>query len=244
VKELDQHILDRIDDYLVHRMSHADRMQFEEDMKNDPELANTFHELQEIHHAIGYNQAEQALKHAHQKMHVVSTSRRRIIPGILLAIAASAALLIALFFLLSRSQSEQAKLYAEYFSMDPGLPTTMDANKNEYTFYQGMVEYKSGDYQSAITRWEGLKGGDRYVDTLSFYLGMAHLGLDQLHQAESYFNESGSSDPFKDKRAWYSALIALRAGDVASARVTLQSLASRPGDFQKQAEALLQRIDT
>jgi hypothetical protein len=220
--------LDQIDEYLMDRMSAEVRTQFETALVADPALANTVEELRQIKHAIGYQLYR----------------RRRKTMYLLAAIAACVLVCVGVFFMNSAEKPRGTKLYTEYYSQDPGLPTLMDSGTEEYVFYQGMVDYKSGNYRAALERWHSVDGSNQYADTLTFYMAMAHLGLNDLAQAFDHLAQVNESGPFGQKRNWYSALIALKHGDLQTTRQLLEPLSTSPGLFQQRAVTLLDRLET
>src|SRR5690606_36367030 len=99
-----------------------------------------------------------------------------------LKIAATLAILVSvgIWALLQKSPGE--KLYRQYFTPDPGLPTVM-GNTDNFTFNEAMVYYKQGDYGAAIAQWEGLLPQKRDNDTLNYFLGAAHLAHGNVPEA-------------------------------------------------------------
>src|SRR5690606_23244373 len=91
-------------------------------------------------------------------------------------------------------ETPNQKLYAEFFVPDPGLPTTMSSTNN-YTFFDAMVNYKQGDYKTAIKKWETLEAANTENDTLIYFLGVAHLAKGNTEDAISYLEKSKD---FKD----------------------------------------------
>jgi tetratricopeptide (TPR) repeat protein len=107
-------------------------------------------------------------------------------------------------------------------------------------FYEGMVAYKTGDFQTAIAMWTELENGSRYQDTIPFYLAMAHLGLGQFDRAKTYLDKSDAVQPVK--QLWYSALIALKAGDVVTATDILEQIPQSETHYYEQSRAILEEI--
>ena len=102
-------------------------------------------------------------------------------------IAAAAIIIIgsASFWFFNNSSEEQ--LYDTYFKPDPGLPTTMSSS-DDFVFYDAMVNYKQGDYKTAISKWEKLVIKRPENDTLTYFLGVANLANKNTSEAIDYLN--------------------------------------------------------
>ncbi|HMR82351.1 MAG TPA: tetratricopeptide repeat protein [Niabella sp.] len=105
-------------------------------------------------------------------------------------------------------------LFDAYYTPDEGLPTYMGVADN-YEFDRAMVEYKTGDYQKAITTWQQLLKDNPGNDTLSYFIGSAFLADKDTRQAKAYFDKTigvpGSA--FLQHAKWYKALILLKEGN-------------------------------
>jgi hypothetical protein len=113
-------------------------------------------------------------------------------------------------------------LVSDYFYTDPGLPTKMGVN-DQYEFYEGMVSYKSGDYKSALDRWEGLEGVIG-LDTLTYYKSMAHLNNKNWSQFLKEINKLSDQSPFAEKADWYKLQAFLEMEEYDNARNLLPSI--------------------
>jgi tetratricopeptide (TPR) repeat protein len=97
------------------------------------------------------------------------------------AIAASAVILLGIFWVFNPSNSNE-KLYNDYFSVDPGLPTTMGSNDG-YSFYDGMVNYKRKEYDEALEKWKLLLPQKNDNDTLNYFIGVTYLAKGNTEEA-------------------------------------------------------------
>jgi|GEM_PF-2577874 len=134
-----------------------------------------------------------------------------------LAVAASLMLVIAsavywAFF-------TKPDLYKQYYKPDTGLYTYMGASQN-FAFDQGMVEYKTGNYNAALENWLSLPDYEASRDTIRYFIGNAYLATGKYQDAERYLMMvSGSQDSaLKGKADWYLGLIALKQGDSEKAK--------------------------
>ena len=71
----------------------------------------------------------------------------------------------------------------------------MSSNSN-YEFYDAMVNYKQGDYKTAIEKWNVLKTKTPNNDTLNYFLGVAHLANENEVNAISFLEKSIQNKTF------------------------------------------------
>ena len=241
MKAIDQHTLERVDAYLTNRLTPEEVITFEADLLTDATLALALEQQREIQHAIGYQQVMTTIQSLHGRP--LSRAKHKLPLWSWIAFAASILALCVFIYQTCGHGPSNENIFAEFYTQDPGLPTLMGTPDTDFAFYEGMVKYKSGDYAQAIIDWEKLSGTGRYADTLSFYLAMAHLGIEEYDNAEGYLTQTRPTSIFSDKVIWYQALIALRAGEHIKARQLLTVLSEKSGLFQSQAQVLLARLD-
>ncbi|WP_114748200.1 tetratricopeptide repeat protein [Pleomorphovibrio marinus] len=137
-----------------------------------------------------------------------------------LAIAASVIILLGVMLWIHVfSETQGQKVFHAYFEQDPGVPTTMSST-DTYAFDRGMVDFKIGNYTSAITLWQPLINKDSPSDTLNYFMGMAHLGLGESSEAILFLErvESLEDSKFQRDAIWYLALAHIKHGDFSSAK--------------------------
>lgn len=138
-------------------------------------------------------------------------------------IAIAAALVIAAgsFWFISGNSNE--RLYAKYFTPDPGLPTTMSSSDN-YAFYEAMVDYKQGKYNTAISKWEILQNSKPKNDTLNYFIGVAHLANKNEETAISFLEEAIKNNEFQfaDDAYFYLGLAYLKEGNLEKAKANFK----------------------
>ena len=137
-------------------------------------------------------------------------------------IAVAAILVIALGSLWFLSDNANEKLYAKYFTPDPGLPTMMSETKN-FEFYDAMVNYKQGEYTKAIEKWQPLLDNSPKSDTLNYFMGMAQLANKQEEKAIKYFDvvTNLETSTFKNDAYYYLGLAYLKADNLEFAKKNL-----------------------
>jgi hypothetical protein len=204
---------DLIESYLMEDMNADERKSFELELEERADLREELEIQKDLVKAIQIGGLKEELKEIHEQQQSASTRSSRIPVW---GIAASIAVILTIGLWLSQpSDPTNADLFAEYSTTDPGLPVTMGASDN-YVFKDAMVDYKQGDYQTAINKWIELQPEFGASDTLNYYLAMAHFNLEEYDQAENYIAQvrTSTSNRLRAKAQWYEVLIALRTNDV------------------------------
>ena len=152
-------------------------------------------------------------------------------------IAAGIAILLSLSIWFFNKPSPNEKLFQTHYSPDPGLPTVMGSSDN-YRFYEAMVDYKQGNYDVAIKKWEEQLLAKPGNDTLSYFLGSAHLANGNHKKAMEYFNTTLNSKEsvFSNDAHYYLALVQLQNDNMEEAIKNLNRAST------ERSKALLKKI--
>lgn len=144
---------------------------------------------------------------------------KRLLVAAVLIIAAGS------FWFLNGNSNE--RLYAKYFTPDPGLPTTM-SNTDDYEFYEAMVFYKQGNYKDAISKWEILQKAKPDNDTLNYFIGVAYLADKNEDSAISLLEKvsKNSEFVFVNDAYYYLGLAYLKTEKTEKAKASLQNSTS------------------
>ncbi len=245
---MDQASFERIEAFVLKRMSDQERKAFLREMEENEALRSEVALQTELINAIETESMKAALTSMHEEHFgkgAPSAGNRgvfRLPRG--WAMAASVAVLItAGWFLLRSPEAPTAQLYTQYYITDPGLATTLSV-QSDPTFVEGMVDYKLGKIEAAIERWQPLLQQNPTSDTLRYYLGMAYLESDQTMLAIEQLGQVRSVDTDLSERAqWYLALAHLKNENTTEAVKLLQQLAnSNSGKLSDRASQLLTEL--
>jgi len=175
--------------FLMGGMDDNERSAFLESLEGDSELDQRFKMFKSTFRAVEEAGLRTSMEQYHSKIEGSGKGSHRSGRITFYRIAASVAVLVALglWFLLHKTPNE--RLYQQYFIADPGLPTVMGSADN-YDFQEAMVEYKQGNYATAIAKWETLLSQNRDNDTLNYFLGSAHLARGDAHKAIGYMQKA------------------------------------------------------
>jgi tetratricopeptide (TPR) repeat protein len=219
---ISQEEFERFESYLLNRLQAKDKFMFETQLADDKEFSAKFQSVKAILEGIEETALRENLECFHQEMIEKETIKSKRFPW--LGVAASFLLLLGLFtWVFFLSPTEEERLFAAHYQPDPGLVTAMGSSM-EYEFDRGMVDYKLGDYEAAIARWENLREEKPENDTLNYFLGAAYLDLKNTDKAIFYFERTleTDADRFADDAYWYLGLAWVLRRDFEQARKSLK----------------------
>ncbi|MEO9003604.1 MAG: hypothetical protein ABI288_02655 [Ginsengibacter sp.] len=209
--------LEIIEQYVLKQMPDDEYVAFTSKLQNDTILRNKVKSVRLLF--IGIQEA--TLNDKIEEFHNDSFSskknegkiRNKVISMNRWLVAASVIVVIGVGALLFFNQSNKSdKLFAEYFKQDPGLITAMSSSDN-YLFDRAMIDYKTGEYASAIESWGKLLKTNPGSDTLNYFLGSANLAQGNTHEAIGYFKNvvSNRASVFYKDANWYTGLALLKS---------------------------------
>ena len=242
LQHISQEEFERIEAYLNGSLSEVDLSKFEEQLKNEEGFASKVEDIKTVLMGIETQSLKAQLDSFHedilQESNLTSDSNSKVRTLNWKPLAIAAALIIAAgsFWFLKGDSNEG--LYVQYFSPDPGLPTTMGDNDN-YEFYNAMVAYKQGHYDDALKTWKSQLTTKTKNDTLNYFIGSALMASKQESEALPYLLEVSQQkqSTFKSEAFFYLGLSYLKSGDLEKAKQYLNK-----SDVTK-AKDLLKKIE-
>ncbi len=211
--------LERIERFLANEMNAAGKESFLLELDKDASLREKTEEVKLL--LLGIQEA--ALKERLQDFHreiKPRTSKPAPIFSIKKWLAAASVLFaVALsvwWFLYNKPANE--KLYSRYYSPDPGLATLMSSS-SKYEFDKAMVEYKSGEYDKALTSWKLLLSQNPGNDTLTYFIGVASQAAGKEEQAITNLQmiAADTGSVFCKDACWYLGLAYLKKKETQAA---------------------------
>lgn len=214
---------EKIEAYLNGDLSKDEILEFETQLNTDTIFRAKFDDIKTVLTGIETQSLKEQLDIFHKELSaneqdlLVNDPKVKSLHWRKIAVAAILIVGLGSFWLFSGSPNE--KLYSEYFTPDPGLPTTM-SNTNNYDFYEAMVSYKQGDYKVAIDKWQALQNTKPNNDTLNYFIGVAHLANKNEKTAISFLeNASKNSEfPLINDVYYYLGLAYLKDGNIDRAK--------------------------
>lgn len=223
---ISQEEFERIERFLAGEMPEDERLSFEKEISANETLRQYVAEIRIILQEVATDNLREAMNDFHEELIdsktplplPLSTNRTVWWPW---AVAASIALALCLWVLVG-NQNKNEKLFTAYFEPDPGLVTAMGVSE-QYEFDRGMVDYKMGQYQSAIDRWEKLLQQKPENDTLNYFLGSSYLAAQESDKAIVYFQTALNTENslFAEDAWWYLGLTWLRKGNLEKSKEAL-----------------------
>jgi predicted Zn-dependent protease len=242
IKDISQEEFERIEAYLNNSLSKEDLLIFENRLQNEEGFAAKVEDIKTVLTGIETQALKEQLNEFHEDIITQEKETIQFNPKVKSLqwrkIAVAAALIIAAgsFWFLNRNSNDQ--LYANFYSPDPGLPTTMSSTDN-YEFYEAMVSYKQGHYKDALNTWTNQLKTKVDNDTLNYFIGSALLADKKENDAISYLKEVANNDDsvFKNDAFYYLGLAYLKNNNKEKAIEYLSK-----SDFTK-AKDLLKKLN-
>lgn len=212
-----QELLETIERYYNDSMSKEERIEFESKLQQDATFKSQVEDIKALMAGIETQSLKEKLDEFHKEIPFQMEVERPSSKVRFLHYRNIAAAVIIIFGLGSFwffNGSSNERLYNSYFSPDPGLPTTM-SNSENFVFFDAMVNYKQGDYQTAINKWEQLHQKEPKNDTLNYFLGVANLAESNTDEAIMFLNETASiqESVFHNDANYYLGLAYLKKSD-------------------------------
>lgn len=225
---ISQQEFERIESYILGLMTDAEKQSFESEMNIDQNLRSRYEDIKVLLQEVELASLKDSMEEFHSDLKsstpVLPINSNRQFVWKPLAIAASLLFLLAIsLWVFLGNSTENEKLYTAYYQPDPGMVTAMGLPSN-YEFDRGMVDYKTGDYRAAITRWEMLLKENPENDTLNYFLGSAFLALGDAVQAQPFLEKTiqDQSEIFQKEASWYLGLCLIKSGKTEEAIKFLQ----------------------
>ncbi|MEZ4792204.1 MAG: tetratricopeptide repeat protein [Gelidibacter sp.] len=212
-----QELLESVERYHNHTMPEDERTAFETRLDQDATFRTQVEDIKSLILGIEEQALREQLDEFHKELpiqmdRIETDSKIRFLHFRKIAVAAIAIIALGSFWFFNRSSNE--RLYETYFKPDPGLPTTMSSSDN-FAFFDAMVNYKQGDYQKAIAKWEVLHEKAPKNDTINYFLGVANLTEKNTDKAISFLQEAiaQKESVFNDDAHYYLGLAYLKKND-------------------------------
>ena len=236
-------LFENIDRYVAGKMNGKERMLFEARMKNDSELVSKVEEHRKLIFGVEEYSIRKEINSIHSEFF---NNRKQPVYKSIFNQSARTFLMVASFlllvaiggYLLFFQKSYNERLFDANFTPDPGLPTVM-SNTGEFEFYDAMVDYKRGNYQLAIQKWEEILMDKPQNDTLNYFLGMAWLAKNNEDKAINYLTKTlkTNNSVFESDTHFYLGLAYLKNDEIK------KSIDSFKQSNNKQSQQILDKLN-
>lgn len=232
---ISQELLETIERYLKNAMDVAERISFEQQLKEDAVLQQQVTDTKLILTGIKKAVLKKKLHTLHEELvkdEVIVNKKPKVfkLNFRTLSIAASVLILVGGFWFFNQQPSNK-KLFDTYFEPDRGLATVMSKGNN-HAFDDAMVDYKNEKYDLAIKKWEVLLKSKPENDTLNYFLGVAHLANDSENKAIKFLENTITlqKNEFTKEAYYYLGLAYLKADNTKAAIKNLKNNDSPKSD--------------
>jgi len=228
LNNISQKEFETIEAYINGQLSNENKTAFENRLKNEKDFASKVEDIKVIIVGIESQSLKEQLNSFHDELDINNDTysiqydtKTTTFNWKKLAIAA--VFIIGTSCFLIFNSNSNTRLYSKHFTPDPGLPTTMSSS-DDYTFYEAMVNYKQGDYKTAISKWETLQKTKPNNDTLNYFIGVAHMANKNEDVAISFLENASKNSgfPLISDAYHYLGLAYLKANKLDKAKENLQ----------------------
>jgi hypothetical protein len=255
----------KIEAFLNDQLGASERLAFEEEIQNNPELAKEVELMTDIHAGIktfGKNQTKNIIANVAQAYHAEQVNDTSEAPSLkeeaeevdhsinwgrwALYIALLAAVAIASFFIMFNEPTPKTapELYAAYF--EPYIPPS-GQRSGELIGYdlKGMAnKYRAEKYDELISQINNIPS-EKTTNYMRILLAQSYMGKGTYVLAKPIFEEIiFTKDPyFADHAKWFLALNHLKLREQDSAKSILEDLTKDKGaDHYEEAVELLREL--
>jgi hypothetical protein len=108
---------------------------------------------------------------------------------------------------------------------------------------EGILFYKSGEYQSALLKFNDVIAGDSSLIAPGFFAGLTQIELGNFSDAVSMLSKvSARSSEYKYEAKWYLGLSYLKAGDKSNAISCFEFLSENSEFYMERARKILRSL--
>lgn len=211
---------DRMEQYLRDTLGAKDKQAFEKELESSPALKLQLEQKRRQLTEIKGHFLKEDLKNLRSVTDEKNTSKKKWLWAILGLLLLS----FTIVYLWPKQQLDTPELiYMAYYAPDPGLPTPMGVSEN-HAFLSAMVEYKSANYDNALTMLTQLNSAQPANDTINYYLANTHQALENYAEAKRYYMDViEANSNFSNKSKFQLGLLYLLSGNLEESKQWIQS---------------------
>lgn len=243
-----------IDQYINGKLSDAETKAFEQQIQNNPNLAEEVALHQELGEFLSDAQGialetqltavGEEFSQAYQQKNTPKTST-----SFYWVAAASLLLFLSVAWWFSSPKSSEA-LFAAHYETYVSDELERSNNTISSPLEEALKAYNSQDYQTAQaqfkTQLDASTARSNNSNLIRFHLAMIHLEQQEYTLAQMYLNEilTNTTSLYHQQAHWFLALIQLKTGQPQAAKQSLQQVLnlSSKGKYAHQAQQLLKEL--
>ncbi len=251
---MENHTLDRIEQYLKGNLSAEEHTRFSDEIAADSDLKEEIDQMQTILKIVSANGDAQFLAQLEMIDRDLATEngglgRLKRIRWVSWAVAAAIVVLLSTWgiFQWNKTPVTPEDLFASHF-LPYDAPQPIRSNSSETAGLPvDWTAYRAGDYQAAADVLVGISAEEDALSYLAdFYLGQCYLMLNppQPQLAIKAFERVLEKDhDYREQAEWYLALAYLKADDLDDSHAHFEEIATNPDHFyQEKAAKILESL--
>jgi tetratricopeptide (TPR) repeat protein len=160
-----------------------------------------------------------------------------------LSIAALLTVVFLIKSLLPDNSSEE--IFSKYYKpFDAVTPVSRNSKSNlNLLFIEGISFYKSGEYQSALLKFNDVIDGDSSIIAPVYFAGLTQIELGNFSDAAFLLSKvSAGSSEYKYEAKWYLGLSYLKTGDRSNAISCFEFLSVNSEFYMERARKILRSL--
>jgi tetratricopeptide (TPR) repeat protein len=240
-----------VEQFLSGEMGHADRENFENEVRSNQDLAGELKFSKSIDAIL----RSEDIIDFRKKLIASRLDGKKVqhdVPVIRMHVkkfwyaAASLILLAAigstLYFSVPRGNATDS-LFNEYYSADNLVNVTRAGDAN---IVEAVIKFQEKDFANASSLFNNILKNDNGNIACWFYYGISSIETENYAQAEKAFNKIISDDQnlYVEHAEWYLGLTYLKNNQISTAKTQFKKIASNPDNYhRKDAENLLKKLN-
>lgn len=233
---------ERIDNYFKQQLPDQEKKQFEEDLKSDPQLAESVAFYLVTHDAAKQNSRNRELNKRHAEWQQLGAGKTKTLTRQLAYYASAAVIILALglgWYFLKPASPDRETLANAYVEQNfSTLSVQMDGHGD--SLQQAINAYNNGEYSIAEKQVEAILARDARNAEAQKLAGIVSLKLKDYDKAITYFHQLGAQENlFSNPGKFYEAIARIQRGlplDKKAADLLLRQVIDGNLDGKEEAE--------
>lgn len=212
---------DLVEKYLAGQLEGDELKSFKLKLESNPQFKEQVETQRCLQEGVAHYAMKQQLEEIHNRIYPPKNNR---FWGF--SVAAAAILLFAVAVWWWQRPEPHLRLFDTYYTAEPGLPTPMSADAENYVFYSAMVAYKNAEYPLAIHQFDSLAVAYPRETRYQYFLASSYLNSEQVDKAIPILEKLAAKDQdkYQAKAQWYLAMALLQSNRLDE----LQDLLNQP----------------
>ena len=235
--------LQLIEDYLHQKLSSADLAEVEKRIASDAQFKAHLQIVRDLPTALSVDTEgfKQDLQKVMQPSPSSSRVRRLPLRSIILAVAATAAIVLAVNFLIQNSSPDQ--LFAQHFQMPPENISVRNDQAVEESLKSALEAYTTNDHSNAVSNFEQFLADHPDEQAVRFFYSISLMAREQYSKAEeNLLRTVAEGDMYATSAKWYLGLLYLKQQELDQASTYFTELANSQNAYQQRARDILDAL--